>query len=620
MTTTNIALSQLSVSDKNVRVVMPDKASHQQLMASIASQGVLQNLVVVPGDKARFEVIAGGRRLRALQALAKQQTIPMDYPVPCLVKTDPDHITEISLAENIQQAPMHPADQFEAFAALAGQGIPVEDIAARFGVTRSVVEKRLKLGRVAPGLLKAYRGGALTLESLMAFTVSDDTERQLACYQALAGRVWPQAVKHWLLGEAVDASRGIGAFVGKAAYLKAGGAGAGDLFADTFYLSDAALVCELAQGKLARAAKRLAKAQPGWAWIDTTLDRYQASEGLVQLQAELVGVPAALEREIEALEKQIGAWEALDYDEALDQGFEDEDAVATAIEAAQTTLDALKTRRDDYLQFSESQKAHSGCLVTFDHAGKLLVLQGLARRKDIPKTAGGGDPGTGEGGTPETSPTGLSQALLEDLGRYRQQATQAALLQQPAAAADVLHYTLCLQVLSDQRWQGRTLQDASFGVVASTTSRGDTGEGRAFDELARARDGLSLQWLELQGAGERFAAYRQLPQRARDALVAYCTARTLTIGVRGHCADQDSLIAQLGVDFAGYWRPTRDNYLGRLTKGALFAQFGSLLGQQWLDWHASSTKAAVVASLDEWFRDQPASPEDPRATWIPAQF
>ena len=70
------------------------------------------------------------------------------------------------------------------------------------------------------------------------------------------------------------------------------------------------------------------------------------------------------------------------------------------------------------------------------------------------------------------------------------------------------------------------------------------------------------------------------PKKAKDTLVAYCTARTLTIGVRGHCADQDALIAQLGVDSAGYWRPTRDNYLARLTKGALFAQFGPLIGQQ----------------------------------------
>lgn len=599
---------------------MTDKAAHKQLMASIASQGILQNLVVAPGDKAQFEVIAGGRRLRALQALAKAQTIPMDYPVPCLVKTDPDQITEISLAENILQAPMHPADQFEAFAALAGQGIPVEDIAARFGVTRTVVEKRLKLGRVAPGLLQEYRGGALTLESLMAFTVSDDPERQLACYQALAGRVWPQAVKHWLLGEAVDAGRGIGAFVGKAAYLKAGGAGAGDLFANTFYLSDAALVCELAQGKLARAAKKLAKAQPGWAWIDTTLDRHRATDGLVQLQAEPVGVPEALEREIEALDTQIGAWEALDYEGELAEGFEDAEAFAAAIEVAQTTLETLATLRDDYLQFSEAQKAYAGCVVTFDSAGKLLVLQGLARRKDLPKQGGGGDQGTREGATSEKSPAGLSRALLDDLGSYRQQATQAALLKQSAAAADVLHYTLCLQVLCDERWLGRTLQDASFAVVGSITSREDTGEGRAFDELAKARDGLSLQWLEIEDAGERFAAYRKLTPKAKDTLVAYCTPRTLTIGVRGRSADQDALIAQLGVDFAGYWRPTRDNYLGRLTRGALFEQFGPLMGQQWLDWHASSTKGTVVASLDAWFREAAESLEDPRATWIPEQF
>ena len=92
MTTSNIALSQLALSDKNVRVVAPDKAAQKRLMASIASQGILQNLVVIPGDKEQFEVIAGGRRLRALQALAKQASIALDYPVPCLVKIGRAHV------------------------------------------------------------------------------------------------------------------------------------------------------------------------------------------------------------------------------------------------------------------------------------------------------------------------------------------------------------------------------------------------------------------------------------------------------------------------------------------------------------------------------------------------
>ena len=105
------------------------------------------------------------------------------------------------------------------------------------------------------------------------------------------------------------------------------------------------------------------------------------------------------------------------------------------------------------------------------------------------------------------------------------------MLQQPAAAADVLHYTLCLQVLSDQRWQGRTTGRVGWG--GGVLQAGEIpGRGRAFDELARARDGLSCS-----GLGSR-APVNGLPPtgsspRAGDALVAYCTARTLTIGVGG---------------------------------------------------------------------------------------
>ena len=41
---------------------------------------------------------------------------------------------------------MHPADQFEAFAALVAEGRPIEDIAADFSVTPLVVQRRLETG------------------------------------------------------------------------------------------------------------------------------------------------------------------------------------------------------------------------------------------------------------------------------------------------------------------------------------------------------------------------------------------------------------------------------------------------------------------------------------------
>lgn len=514
MTTSMIALSQLNPSAKNVRVVSPDKAAQNALMASIASQGVLQNLVVMPVGNERFEVIAGGRRLRALQALAKAERIAVDYPVPCLVKEDAEVITEISLAENVHREAMHPADEFVAFARLVEEGVAIEDVAARFGVARAVVEKRLKLGRVAPKLLNEYRKGHINLEAIMAFTVTDDHKRQLACYKDLSsGHIYPRAIKHWLLGEAVDAGHGIGAFVGKAAYIKAGGAVAGDLFEDTVYLSDTELVCKLAQAKLDRAAKKIEKTGE-WLWVEASMDRYASTEGLVQLDPELADVPDAVNQQIDTLGKQIMAWEDIYYDDALPEGFDDDATFEKAWDEAQRQLDTLEEDRDaKYLKFNDAQKAYSGCVATFDRAGKLEVIEGLARRKDVPNTRPETD-ATREGSA-KPQEKGLSQSLRDDIGQYRQQITQAALLKQPAAALDVLHYSLCAQVLADQRWLGRSLQSAHFQQVVSRTTREDTGQGRAFEELEAFKESLSLEWLGIEEAGRGLPPSGRCPSAPR---------------------------------------------------------------------------------------------------------
>ena len=81
---------------------------------------------------------------------------------------------------------MHPADVYEAFAELhTEQGMGVEDIAARFGVTPAVVKQRLSLGAVSPALLTLYRAGAMNLEQLTAFTVTDDHARQQEVWDTL---------------------------------------------------------------------------------------------------------------------------------------------------------------------------------------------------------------------------------------------------------------------------------------------------------------------------------------------------------------------------------------------------------------------------------------------------
>ena len=130
------------------------------MKASIATHGLLENLVVRmdgPADAGAYAVIAGGRRLAAMKALAEDGTIDADHPVPCLVAVDPAMTGELSLAENIVRIAMHPADQVIAFSKLADAGLSVAAIAARFGTAERLVEQRLRLGNVAPALLDAYR-------------------------------------------------------------------------------------------------------------------------------------------------------------------------------------------------------------------------------------------------------------------------------------------------------------------------------------------------------------------------------------------------------------------------------------------------------------------------------
>ena len=146
---TTIPLSKLLAWDGNVRKTDPDRGI-DELAASITAHGLLQSLVVRKDKRGKYAVVAGRRRLLALKSLAEAGTIETDRPIPCHVLDAEADATEISLAENVQREPMHPADEFDAFKALIESGMPAADVAARFGVTETVVQKRLKLAQCEP--------------------------------------------------------------------------------------------------------------------------------------------------------------------------------------------------------------------------------------------------------------------------------------------------------------------------------------------------------------------------------------------------------------------------------------------------------------------------------------
>ena len=80
---TNIPLNTLTAWEGNARKTQ-DKGGIDELAASIKAHGLQQNLVVKKDGK-KFAVAAGGRRLLALQQLAKAGDIEDSYEVPCRI-------------------------------------------------------------------------------------------------------------------------------------------------------------------------------------------------------------------------------------------------------------------------------------------------------------------------------------------------------------------------------------------------------------------------------------------------------------------------------------------------------------------------------------------------------
>jgi ParB family transcriptional regulator, chromosome partitioning protein len=111
------------------------------LTASVREHGVLQPLIVTPGDMAgEYILIAGERRLQAarLAGLAS---------VPVLVRqaTDQQRL-ELAIIENVQRSDLSALEEAEAYRQLAEDfDLSHEDIAARVGKSRVAVTNTLRL-------------------------------------------------------------------------------------------------------------------------------------------------------------------------------------------------------------------------------------------------------------------------------------------------------------------------------------------------------------------------------------------------------------------------------------------------------------------------------------------
>jgi len=410
----DIPFNKLVLSQANVRRLQAG-VSVEELAEDIARRSLLQALNVRPvldadgAETGMFEIPAGGRRYRALERLVQQKRLSKTALIPCVVR-DPGALTTVeedSLAENAHRVALHPLDQFRAFKTLHEQGAGEEEIAARFFVTPAVVKQRLRLASVSANLLDIYAEDGMTLEQLMAFTVTTDQARQEQVWEALQSyNREPYLIRRQLTESAVRATDRRARFVGLESYEAAGGAVLRDLFEDDGggWLQDVALLDRLATEKLAAEAQNVAT--EGWKWIEVAVDfRYGHANHLRHLPGEPVELSAEEQATFDALTAEYAKLES-DY-EGADELPDDVDTRLGEIETAFAAFDNRSLRYDP------AEIVRAGVFVSIDADGTLAVDRGYVRPQDEPSPGTDGAVLSSDGAEPSTS---SSQATVITVG------------------------------------------------------------------------------------------------------------------------------------------------------------------------------------------------------------
>lgn len=596
MTHQLIEIKKLDRSPLNVRKT-DSHAALEELKASILAHGLMQNLVVVPAKRGKYHVIAGGRRLEALRQLWNEGKLPSDYAVPCQI-AEAGQAAELSLAENVVRQAMHPADQFEAWSALAEQGLTAADIALRFGVEEKLVLKRLKLGRVAPAIMVAFRAGELTLEAVSAFTVTDDHKRQVAVFKSLSG--WQKDndshIRRCLMKDAVRGDDKLAKFVGLEAYAAAGGKSRTDLFAETVYLEKPELLNKLADEKLEAAVQAL-RAE-GWGWVEVEgRDEKSSPYRCERIRPKAVNAPDYLMGE-----KQRLVAEGQEIEDAID-ATEDEgdlDALYERCNANEEAIEAIDGKPEAYAAFDPEGMKHAGCFVEIGDDGELEVTKGLVRPEDKKRLSPEPDEDDDDQRPAKEKPL-YTKALTDELETYRLQAAKVAIAGDRDIALDLLIFTAAHSEFATLTlWTGpEVFFKSNYGSIPARARMSaedrNTPASEAFDAIPAT---LSLEWAKADDEATRFEQFRALSLKEKLDILAYCTADTLRPTLGGKPTAYEAALALTGVSVAAYWRPTKDNYLSRISKDQLLAIGREVFGEKWAIHRKGWKKADLVNRLD----------------------
>jgi ParB family chromosome partitioning protein len=134
-----------------------DAQALQQLAASVRQHGILQPIVVIKRENG-YEVLSGERRLRAAKIAGLTK-----IPVVVRDETNPQHLAELRLIENIQRENLNPIELAQAYQSLIDQHQLTHDaLADRLNKERSSISNSVRLLTLPVELQSLIASGRLS--------------------------------------------------------------------------------------------------------------------------------------------------------------------------------------------------------------------------------------------------------------------------------------------------------------------------------------------------------------------------------------------------------------------------------------------------------------------------
>jgi ParB family chromosome partitioning protein len=618
-----IPVKNLVISPLNVR--KKQGTGIEELAALIASQGLIHNLVVTAQQKkgrksGKYEVIAGGRRLAALNLLVAGGRLSKDHEVDCRVVEHKEAL-EISLSENSGREHMHPADLVMAYRNLIDAGFAPDEIAPRFGVSPLTVRRYLKLTNVSPSIFAMYAEDKMNFEQIAALALTDDHELQERLWHNTPEYQRNGATFRRLITETEINIRTspLARFVGVEEYEAAGGVIRRDLFGeeDDGYMQDAELLESLALEKLNQAVEPLKEKGYAWVQVRTTFDYSDRAE-FSQMQTITREPTTEEQARMDALEAELEAIEA-GYD-----AYDEERGKTGEFYKAIEKKKKAERIQDELIMLSESLEevypddlAIAGAIATVDNEGKLRIERGLIRKEDVkkrpkeskepkePKEPGElkeQEPAGIEGGGEDTLKSVHSEKLTRMLTVHRTAAMQAAMVDRPEVALAALVHRMALQLFTNDSTSNRMLQ-ISIDHADLEPHAENIEQSRASMVIEEKRQ----YWQKRIDAAERggktlFEWLLEQSQQDLLDLLAFCTAVSVnTVSERESTPSKNvtALMTALNLDMSDWWKPTPENYLSHVSKDKILSVVADAVSIERANLMRNLRKEQLVQKADE---------------------